>query len=300
MSRAEIFSKWLHRQGYSVIKTSSSYWYDASPRVYQAFPYHLLIQPSDEELLNLLRKNHGIALRYSLPAEIPRGFISYHTVYDNSEYTIDGLDRRSRQNIRKGLKNCKIEKVSFNRLAEEGWQLETDTANRQGRKLTIKKEDWHRRYTAADDLDGFEAWGAIVNGRLVASLFTFQYENCCEMISQQCHRDYLKFRVNNALCYVVTEKMVKRNGINSIFYSLQSLDAPDSVDQFKFRMGYTAKPVRQHVIFHPLIESICNRATYYFVDRMSERRPEVSFLSKMRGMMKFYLEGNFQVENPIH
>ncbi len=53
---AEIFAGWLRRQGQTVVRTASSFWYEASPRAYQAFPYHWLIQPTEVELLSLLRQ----------------------------------------------------------------------------------------------------------------------------------------------------------------------------------------------------------------------------------------------------
>jgi len=288
---AENFGEWLRIQGHNVVRTTSGYWYDASPRVYQAFPYHWVIQPTEVELLNLLRQKRAIALRYSTPAANPFGCISYHAIYDEPRYTLDSLDRRSRQNIRKGLKNCCVEPISLERYAEDGWLLEVDTESRQGRKVKTSKKKWHRRYMAAADLPGFNTWGALVDGRLVASLITFQIEDCCEMISQQCHRDYLNKRVNNALSFVVTQTMINRTDIKSIFYSLQSLDAPESVDQFKFRMGYKAKPVRQRVVFHPLLAPFFNTVTHTIIRWMFSRQPHKSSLAKAEGMIRFYLEG---------
>jgi hypothetical protein len=288
---AKIFAEWLRRQGYRVARTSSSYWYEANPRVYQAFPYNWVIQPTGNELSQLLRQNHAIGLRYSTPVDDHRGRISYHAIYDQPSYTLDGLDRRTRQNVRKGLKNCCVEQISFECLAEEGWCLEMDTASRQGRRVSISEDAWRQRYMAAADLPGFEAWGALVDGRLVASLLTFQMEDCCEMISQQCHQDYLNARVNNALCFVVTQAMVDRPGIRSIFYTLQSLDAPPSVDEFKFRMGYTARPVRQRVVFHPWMAPVFNRASHMLVKQLLSRYPDHPILAKAEGMLRFYLEG---------
>ncbi len=64
---ADIFAEWFRRQGYRVLRTPSSYWYEASSRVYQAFPYHWLIEPPEQELRGLLVKNNAIAVRYSAP-----------------------------------------------------------------------------------------------------------------------------------------------------------------------------------------------------------------------------------------
>jgi hypothetical protein len=288
---AETFAEWLRLRGYNVVRTPSSYWYEASPRVYQAFPYHWLIHPSQQEISNLLHEHGAIALRHSAPIQKSAGVISYHTVYDKDTYELDDLDRRARQNVRKGLNNCVVGPASFELLAEEGWCLEMDTADRQSRHISTNKEKWRCCYQAAAGLPGFEGWGAFVDGRLVASLLTFQMNDCCEMISQQCNRDYLSQRVNNALCFVVTQTMVKRPEVRSIFYSLCSLDAPPSVDEFKFRMGYSSKPVCQRVVFHPRFAPLVNPITHNLVRWALQRNPGSHFLAKAEGMFRLYLNG---------
>jgi hypothetical protein len=296
---AEIFAEWLRRQGYSVIRTPSSYWYEASPRVYQAFPYHWIIQPAEEELLTFLQNSRAIALRYSTSLDNPSGSISYHAVYEEPSYTMDRLDRRSRQNVRTGLKNCRVEPIPLERLAKEGWSLEVDTAQRQGRGLSANQASWEKRFRAAADLPGFEAWGAFVDGRLVASLFGIQIDDCCELISQQCHRDFLSARVNNALSFVVTETMVNRPGIRSVFYTLQSLDAPPNVDEFKFRMGYTAKPLRQRVVFHPWVKPFANRSVHRILHRLLRGNLRNPQISKSDGMLRFYLQGKRPLKEQV-
>jgi hypothetical protein len=73
---AEIFARWLRRQGHHVVRTPSSYWFDAGPRVFQAFPYHWIIQPSQKELRELMRRQGTVALRYSTPFAAPDGMVS--------------------------------------------------------------------------------------------------------------------------------------------------------------------------------------------------------------------------------
>jgi hypothetical protein len=85
--------------------------------------------------------------------------------------------------------------------------------------------------------------------------------------------------------------MLSRPGIKSIFYGLHSLDAPASVDEFKFRMGYTAKPVRSRVVFHSWLKPVFNRYSHAAVRRLLAWRPGDPILAKAEGMMRFYLEG---------
>jgi hypothetical protein len=288
---AEIFAKWLLRQGHQVVQTESCYWFDAGPHCFQAFPYHWVIEPTEMELRKLLLTHNTFALRYSTALDAASGAISYHAVYDQPDYELASLDRRTRQNIRKGLRNCQVEPIPFEQLAEHGYGLELDTACRQGRQPPMTKGEWEQRYLAAGELPGFEAWGALVDGRLVATLLSFQMDDCCELISQQCHGDYLNDRVNNALSFVVTQTMVNRPGIQSIFYSLQSLDAPPSVDTFKFRMGYTPKPVRQRVVFHPWLAHFANHISHEILLRLLKFYPENVRAAKAEGMLRFYLQG---------
>lgn len=288
---AEVFAEWLRRQGHHVVQTDSSYWYNAGPRVYQAFPYHWLIEPSDDELVQFMRDNRVVGLRYSTSLHSAPGRLSYHAVYEKPSYGLDVLGKWARKNVRRGLRSCSVEPLSLERLAEEGWALQLDTLDRQGRKRGHQSEDWQRRCLTASELPGFEGWGALVNGHLAASVISFLMDDCCYMLYQQSLRQHLGQKVNNALSFVVTETMVNRSAVRSILYGLHSLDAPPSVDEFKFRMGYVAKPVRQRVVFHPRLRLLLNSTSYKALKRLLRWQPNHPTLSKMEGLVRFYLEG---------
>jgi len=86
-TRAEIFSEWLRRQGYRVIQTPSTYWYEPLPRgsIPGLFPYRLWrCRPTQSEVRGLLQKNRAIALRCYKPALNRPGAISYHVVYEKT------------------------------------------------------------------------------------------------------------------------------------------------------------------------------------------------------------------------
>jgi hypothetical protein len=293
---ADIFAEWLRRQGYRVVHTPSSYWYETSARVYQAFPYHWIIEPEERELNQLLRQNMAIALRYSTPVTAPRGKVSYHVVCQDPAYELASLPRQARQSVRRGLKYVDIEQISLSRLAVEGWGLRRDSLERQGRVGAETEEWWHCMCMSAKDLPGFEAWGAIHEGELVASFLAFVCDNCFTLPHEQSSSAHLEYRVNNAIFYGVTHQAMQRDNINSVFFCLHSLDAPASVDEFKLRMGNTAKSVRQRVVFHPLLAPFFNKASYALLKRVLQRYPNQPKLSKTEGMLRFYLEGKIAVE----
>jgi hypothetical protein len=286
----ETFAEWLRRQGHRVYQTESSYWYDAGPRVLQAFPYHWLIQPSEKEIRSLMLKKGIISLRYSTPLDAPEGMVSYHVALHNP-YNLELLRSQARNGVKRGLENCKVEQISFDRLAEEGWISQQDTLDRQERLSSMSEAQWRRICLSAVDLPGFEAWAATVNGELAAALLTTRIDDTCYVPYALNLRQYMKLHVNNALFYSVSCDMLAREGVKEIFFSLHSLDAPESVNEFKFRMNFIPKPVRQRVVFHPWIKPAVNRHTYSTVVRLVKRRPENPFLAKAEGMLRFNLKG---------
>ena len=287
---AKTFAKWMSLQGRKVIRTKSSYWYNAGPRVFQAFPLHWLIQPSKGELNQMMILHNVAALRYSVPFDAAEGMASYHAVL-STPYNLEMLRHQARNGVRKGLKYFQIEQISFSRLADEGWKLQEDTLDRQGRLSSMSQSDWQRICQAADGLPGFEAWGATMNGELAASVLTSRIDNIWYIPYAQSSRNYLNKHVNNALFYSVSCDLLSRNGITGLFFCLHSLDAPPSVDDFKWRMSIIAKPVRQQVEFHPFLHPFANQSSHSLLLRLLQRYPGSHVLSKAEGMLRFHLEG---------
>ena len=297
---AMVFAEWLQRQGHRIIRTESSYWYNGGPGVYQAFPYHAVIEPPEEELARLFRTAKVVAARYSTPLDAPEGLLSYHAIYDSPRYEIKNLRHATRQNVRRGLANCTVARIPFERLAEEGWDLQVDTLQRQNRKVNLPADLWRERCLAARDLKGFEAWGALVGNRLGASMITFRMDDWIYLLYQQSHRDFLHLHLNNALAYTVTSEGIARPGVTGILYGLHSLDAPGRVDEFKFRMGYKARPVRQRVVIHPAAAPLVGSLVHRGIRRALLRRPGNPTLSKAEGIIRFYVQGRLPLdEQPV-
>jgi hypothetical protein len=289
------FAEWYRRQGHHVIHTDCSFWYDAAPGIYQAFPFDWLIEPSEMELHELLLKHRVLSLRYSTPLEAHEGKVSYHVTLSNP-YNLDLLRCQARNAVRRGLTNCQVECIPFERLAGEGWNLQQDTLDRQGRSESMRETDWKRICLSAIGLEGFEAWAAVVNGELAASIVTVRYGDKCYVPYALSHRKFLDRYVNNSLFYSVSCNMLAREGLNDIFLTVQSLDAPKSVDEFKFRMGFKAKAIRQRVVFHPVLKPFISGSTHTVITDLIKRFPEKGALRKAEGMIHFYYQGKLPLE----
>ena len=286
----EVFAEWMRRQGHKVYRTESSYWYDAGPGVLQAFPYHWIIAPDDREIRDLLVKKKLLALRYSAPKDYHEGKMSYHIVMDQY-YSLDTLRQKARNGVRRGLERFRIEEISFKRLATEGWSIQEDTLLRQNRSRSMTRKDWELLCTSAAGLPGIHVYGALADGELAGALIVCRIGNIYSVPYSLSHCRFLGDHVNNALFFTVSCKLLQEPGVTGIFFTVQSLDAPVHIDEFKIRMGFTLVPVRQRVAFNPLLKPFITPGVYRINRKLCERFPSSPTLAKSEGMLRFHLEG---------
>jgi hypothetical protein len=286
----EKFALWQKRQGNKVIQTESSLWYEAGPHVFQAFPYDWVITPTEKELHDLLVKNKIAAVRFSTPVESQLGKISYHII-KKPPYSIDCLKNKSKKNIYLGLSKCKVEEISLAQLAKEGWALQLNTLERQNRTDSMDKAKWENICLSAEDIPGFSAWGAYVDGEMAASLLTACIDGTAYFLYSLSHEKFMDLRVNHVIFFEVTQRLLQKEGIQKAFFTVQSLDAPKSVDDFKFRIGFEPISVRQRVVFHPLLAPFITPFSHKLVLLLLQISKKKNFLAKMEGIMRFYLEG---------
>jgi hypothetical protein len=290
---ADVYADWLREQRLRVVRTASSYWAEVGPRVYQAVPVHWVILPSEQELRDLLEGHRALAARYSTPLDAPQGMISYHVTYCGSEYTLQSLPKKARYDVRKGMETFAVAPITWNRLATDGWRLRFDTLVRQGRVRAESQPWWEGICRSAASRKGFEAWGAIhrATGELASSLLALRCDNTMLILYQQSATGHLAAGVNNVLSFVACQNFLSRCAVDTVFYGLHSLDAPESVDAYKWRMRFSPRPLRQRVAFHPWARPFVTSGAHETLRRLLRLWPASATLAKAEGMVRFYLQG---------
>jgi len=289
--KPENFTEFLIRQGHRIVKTESCFWYDAQIGFFFQFPYHKLVSPSKAELEVLFKNTPCFGTRYFTPWN-NIGKESYLIVCSDKNYDFTSTDANyARRQTRRGVENFDIKQIDFKYLADNGIKIVHETLARQCRDLRIWTEkNWRLYCTSADGIDGFEAWGAFKENTLAAFIIGFQCYDCFNILHHSSSTEYLKQYINNALVYSLTKLKLADNDIAQISYGPESLDAPESLDKFKFRMGYQKFPMKQRIIFNPLIKPFINTYSYKIVQKLSEIKPESDTLRKADGIIRFYLE----------
>lgn len=284
------FAEFLARQGHHVIRTETCYWYDAQPRFYFYYPYHRLITPSEDELKSLLWGVPSFGVRYFTPMD-HIGKESFMIVCEDKNYDFPSLDPKSaRRETHKGLENFEIRQMDFKELATLGSSLDYDTLVRQGRATRGQEKDFRLYCSAADGLDGFEAWGAFKGNNLAAFMVTFQMEDHSTILQQGSATNYLPLYPNNALVYYVTKMKLASPEVNAVNYGPQSLDAPESLDKFKHRMGFRKRPMKQVFVFNPVIKPFIGSLTHKCIKLLSLSMPKSDTFRKLEGTIRFYRE----------
>jgi hypothetical protein len=289
--QSDSFLEFLARRGHRIVKTQSCYWYNAQPKFYFYFPYHKLITPNDEELKQLLWGEPCVGVRYFTPMD-HFGKESFQIVCTDKNYDFSSVDKHSaRRETRRGLENVVIRQMEFKELATLGINLENDTLLRQGRAPQRQEEKkWRQFCLSMDGLEGFEAWGAFADNNLASFLTVYQMEDDCIYLHQGSATQYMPLFPNRALYYYVTRLKITSPDINTIYCGPQSLDGLPSIDAFKFSMGFQKSPMKQAIVFNPVVKPFINGFTHRCFRLVSSLRPQSDTIRKLEGIVRFYRE----------
>ena len=293
VATADTYAGFLRAMGHRVVETATGHWYDASRFFYLSAPPHRLAHPADDEIRQVVRRPPCLGVRYATSLQAP-GKLSYQIVCDNPAYGLEGLSANVRSKVRRGLKRCTVGLVAFDVVATAGRQAHRDTMARQGREGALSERTWDRFWAAAAVTPGMEVWGAWTRAgtgaeTLAAFLVTVTFEESVEFLLARSCSDALGAYPNNALIFQVTEEMLVRRGVREITFGLESLEPVGPLDQFKFGMGFRARPLRQRIVFHPLLRAFLRHAPVRgVVRRWSDRRgTEGVFWRKAAGLLRF-------------
>jgi hypothetical protein len=288
----EHFAGFLAAIGHRVVRTQLGYWFDASRGFFLSLPSHRLLRPSRDDLRQVMRHRPCFGVRYPTPLEEP-GKLSYQIVCDDPEYAIERLSPNTRSKVRRGLRRCEVRPAPFAEIAAAGLQANDDTLGRQARSARLNRGNWEKYWKAAGQTAGMEGWGAYVGGELAAFLVTAGLEDCVEFLLARSRSDLLDAYPNNALIFAVAEEMLVKRGVRRVTFGLESLEPVGPLDQFKFSMGFRTEPLRQRVVFHPVLRALLQPARVRaLVLRWADRQGEEAvFWRKAAGLLRFAEEG---------
>ena len=278
-------------QGHKIIKTDSCYWFNASKFFYQAIPYHCAVNPSNNELKKLFFNKLVIGVRYFTATSSPLGKESFIWICDDKDYNLSKIKQKARNQTRRGLERCKIEKVDFDYLKRHGIGLVRDTLIRQGRNVrSINEKKWENLCNAAGKLSDFEAWAAFTRGKLAAFIIGFKIGELFYILHHYSKTECLRTYPNNALIYLLTKEKLSQPYISQVSYGIQSLDSGISkLHKFKENMGFKKNSIRQVIIFNPFLKPFMGKPICKMISKICKLNNKSDFFRKLDGILYFYM-----------
>lgn len=275
----------VERLGHRVVRGESCYWYDQTSRFCLAFPHSQPVSPSRAELRQVFRATRCFGVRFVTHPE-SSGRASYALMLDDRAYDLDSLSANSRSKVRRGLKQCEVLRLDPAFVRIHGHAANNDTLRRTG--FTRDVYNWDRYWDAVAATPDVEVWGARRQHQLLAYLVAVPVEGCVDILVARSADDGLRYYPNNALLFTAARDLVQRPGIERILFGLEPLEAVAGVDSFKESMGFTRRPIRQRIVFHPFAERIARaRATARIASALARRRSAGVFWRKLEGLLTF-------------
>lgn len=268
---AEEFAAFWGVQGHRIIRTASCFWYNVGPLSFLGIPYHRDVSPSAGELMELFLRGPAAIVRFSGEAPPANGGLF---VCSDRGYSLVSLDKKARNQTRRGLENSQVKQVDFTYLANAGHSINQETFVRQGRHPeTIPEHRWVRYCNAASRTPDIEAWGAFIGGDLAAFVVTALVEDCFSILHQASRTSSLSCYPNNALTFDVTKRKLACPGIAYVSYGLKSVEDTSSLDHYKLQMGFGVRPRSDQMVLHPLLRTAARYGGRRFVRWMARCYP---------------------------
>lgn len=278
------FGTFLERLGHRVVASDNCIWYDLQPRFLMAVPHPKAIAPDPAELSRVFRATRAMGVRFL--ADGGPGRSSFAFMLDDPAYDVEHLSANTRSKVRRGLKNCTVERIDAAYARAHAQAANTDALTR----MRFEKDlyPWDHYWDAVAAVPEMEVWGAMREGDLLAYLVVAPVEGCAEFLVARSQTEGLRFYPNNALIFAAAQDYLRRPEIHRILFGMEAMESVDGVDQFKESMGFARQPITQRIVFHPLLDRLLRRTVVTRVLRGIARRRGGEFWRKVDGVLSLY------------
>ena len=254
MNEAE-FAARRRRQGVRVLYRHGHYWEVMQPGFYQ--PVHQLSRLALSEI------RAPSYLRWGLRATVrdqdrasANGAMPIHLLADISDYSLDSLDKKQRDHVRRALGVVKIVQLtSPELLKEQGYEVLVESLSRTKHRLIPAKEVYladNNRFMAGV---GSIVLGALLNGNLCAYLEAVAVNTTAHILEAYHTHEALHNHVPAALVYQFVQ-VCRQGGIIREVARGQHMPEVPGLEQAKAHMGFPVVQVPAVIRMHPWLERL--------------------------------------------
>jgi len=289
------YARELQKSGIKVIVSSNDIFWNASEfGSMMRMPTFEVGSPTPSELQDVFQKGHPAVVSYLMQRDVNYKANAWLYVCRNKHYRLDDLPPPMRRNVRRGMKELKVEPLTLEQLLAYGGQAYCDTRNRVGLSDGTLKA-FRRRFISRANCPAHVFLGAWKGHELAGFLSIGEVDNWVEIEGAFSRNDLLKYRPNDTMMYCALSRYLKERQYRLVSYGLSSIQSEshgDSLHAFKKKVGFEAIPVRRMFVLHPFLRPFANRFTLFAIHTALRLRPSNRLLKKAEGVLSCILGKN--------
>jgi len=259
-----------------VIEYKGINWYYYQGALLPRVPPHYEINLTSKEQKELLKKSKALFLRYTNEWDRDGGEFWY--VIKDKEENMSGYKSKVRNQIKKGLKNCSVRKVTKKIITDSGYEVYIEAfENYSSTSNPINIELFRKSILNSSD----DYWAVYDNeDRMIAYAQNLLLDRSCNYGSMKFYPKYLNLYPSYALIYYMTEYYINQNNFSYVSDGARSISHDTNIQEFlikkfQFRKAYCRLNIVYRwdiglfVIFLYPFKSIISKINHNFFKKIS-------------------------------
>jgi hypothetical protein len=278
----ERLAELLERRGRKVCESAGVWWanVDIDSRYYTSLPDQVCIDVTRDQVGDLLKRVGGLVARF--PSVEQAGLPCGAYVVQDREYSLQKLQKRTRNFVRRRLESCTVRPVERHELLVQGFELNLDTMGRHGRMRPEFGDPatWARTVEAVYSTRGSECWGAFVEDRLASYVMSCRDAGWEHLLIQMSRTELLKSYPNHAIDYFLIDRAMRMPEVAGVCLGSLPLRPGEGLHNYKVRMGYEVTPQDAVLAVHPLLKPLATHRMAGPLARQASRWSQLSGLAE--------------------
>ena len=288
------YVSWLRHTNHTVFNAAGTHW-----RAYQhgLIPASLRPEPiklSAAQERELLKKSGALFLRYfTRTFETPTPF--WYTAC--SEYDPENLTRKTKTQVQKARKVCRVERISPSWLSENGYGCYASAFAKYRNTRPEPKSKFEGRCLGS--VGGpFDFWGVFTDDRLAGYVKYFVGTDYVAGLEMKLDAQYLSLNPSSALQDTILRSYVA-NQRKTVYVGFRSLLHDTNIHDFLLRFGYRRVYCDFKLVYRRSVREFVN--LLYSVRKIADYIPESVGGNRLNSLLKqdgirrsFESSGNFE------
>jgi hypothetical protein len=278
----------LRGEGVDIVSgVGRNYWRRGEMRSLEREPVWCLDEPPASEVRRAMRQLRALVATYVRPPDAahPQNALLY--VCRNQDYTMEGLERGARKNLRRALRELRFDFVDPQVFLQQGMAPYCETRARIGLSDGTP-ESFRNRFQRPTANPACRIIGAWRGDVLAAFLTVIVVEDWVATTASGAATEYLGLRPNDGLIHFALDYFLTQHKFQLVTYGLSSIqegDKTNTLDRFKRKVGFEAWPVHRAFVLHPLLRPFANPVTLSGLRVCTRLWPSSRALRKATGLL---------------